>query len=144
MWKETVAVQPRFSPGIFLKGLSKSAKGRKSRQTVVSLPTAFSTESRPAPGPTHHPVQWVPVTLIKGVRRPRRASDYSPPSTLRMSRPKLPFRPYAFMTQCMLFKHRNDFTCMLLSLPYFLKNNRSIITHSDDVLIARRINWINL
>ena len=38
----------------------------------------FPNLSRPALGPTHPPVQWVPG--LSGVRRPGRGADHPPPS----------------------------------------------------------------
>jgi hypothetical protein len=35
----------------------------------------LSTESRPALGPTHPPIQWVPVALFPEVKRPRSEAD---------------------------------------------------------------------
>jgi hypothetical protein len=39
------------------------------------------TASRPALGPTHPPIQWVPGALSLGVKRPDRETDHSPPSS---------------------------------------------------------------
>jgi hypothetical protein len=36
----------------------------------------IATASRPAVGPTHPPIHWVP-----GVKRPGRETDHSPPSS---------------------------------------------------------------
>jgi hypothetical protein len=41
----------------------------------------FSTASRPAPGPTQPPIQWVPGALSLAVRRAGREADHSPPSS---------------------------------------------------------------
>jgi hypothetical protein len=41
----------------------------------------YSTESRPALGPTQPPNQWVPAPLSPGVKRPGREADHSPPSS---------------------------------------------------------------
>jgi hypothetical protein len=40
----------------------------------------FPHLSRPAPGSTQPPVQWVPG-LSRGLRRPGRDADYTPPSS---------------------------------------------------------------
>jgi hypothetical protein len=40
----------------------------------------FSTASRPAPGPTQPPIQWVPGPLSPGVKWPGREVDHLPPS----------------------------------------------------------------
>jgi len=41
----------------------------------------FATASRPAPGLTQPPIQWVPRLLPRGVKRPGHEADYSPPSS---------------------------------------------------------------
>jgi hypothetical protein len=41
----------------------------------------FSTSSRPALGSTQPPIQWVPVALSPGVKRPGREADHSPPTS---------------------------------------------------------------
>jgi hypothetical protein len=41
----------------------------------------FDTVSRPALGPTHPPMQWVPGALSLGVKRPECEADHSPPSS---------------------------------------------------------------
>jgi hypothetical protein len=41
----------------------------------------FTTASRLALGPNQPPIQWVPGAISLGVRRPRRESDHSPPSS---------------------------------------------------------------
>jgi hypothetical protein len=41
----------------------------------------FSTESRPALGPTQPPIQLVLVALSPGVKRPGREADHSPPAS---------------------------------------------------------------
>jgi hypothetical protein len=39
----------------------------------------FTTASRPAPGPTQPPIQWVAGALSLGVKRSGREADHSPP-----------------------------------------------------------------
>jgi hypothetical protein len=39
----------------------------------------FTTVSRPALESTHSPIQWVPVALFPGVKRPGREADHSAP-----------------------------------------------------------------
>jgi hypothetical protein len=41
---------------------------------------SFATASRPALGPTQHPIQWVPEALSPGIKRPGREADHSSPS----------------------------------------------------------------
>jgi hypothetical protein len=38
----------------------------------------FTTASRPALGPTHPPIHWVPGTLTLGVQQPEREADHNP------------------------------------------------------------------
>jgi len=40
----------------------------------------FTTTSRPALGPTQALIQWVPMALSLGVKRPGREVDHSPPA----------------------------------------------------------------
>jgi hypothetical protein len=42
----------------------------------------FSTASKLALGLTQPPMQWVPGALSRGVKRSRRESDHSPPSSV--------------------------------------------------------------
>jgi hypothetical protein len=44
-------------------------------------PPLFLTVSWPALGPAQPPIQWVPGTLSRGVKRPEREADHSPPSS---------------------------------------------------------------
>jgi len=37
--------------------------------------------SRPALGPTQHPIQWIPGTLSLGLKRPAREADHSHPAS---------------------------------------------------------------
>jgi hypothetical protein len=41
----------------------------------------FSTATRPAPGPTQPPIQWVLGTHSPGVKRQGREADHSPPGS---------------------------------------------------------------
>jgi hypothetical protein len=41
----------------------------------------FTAVSRLALGPTQPPIQWVPGALSRGVKRPGREADHSPPSS---------------------------------------------------------------
>jgi hypothetical protein len=51
----------------------------------------FSTASRPVPGPTQPPNQWVPGAFTPAVKRQRREADHSPPSSYAST------SPYVFM-----------------------------------------------
>jgi hypothetical protein len=42
----------------------------------------FVAASITALGPTQHPIQWVPGVPSLGVKRPGRAADHSPPSSI--------------------------------------------------------------
>jgi len=54
--------------------------GLESQQGLENF--LFTTRSRPAPGPTQPPIQWVPDTISLGVKRPVREAYHSPlPST---------------------------------------------------------------
>jgi hypothetical protein len=75
----------------------------------------YATVSRPAPGPTQHPIQWVLGSLSLGVRRPGREADHSPPSSAEIKEcVELAIRPvpqYAFVVRCSVWnKHRDNFT----------------------------------
>jgi hypothetical protein len=41
----------------------------------------FTTVSRPALGPTHPPIQWVPAAFSLGIKHPGHEADHSPTST---------------------------------------------------------------
>jgi hypothetical protein len=70
--------------------------GLEGRRLILNRGKYFllSAESRPAPGPTQPPIQWIPRTItlgIKiqwiprtitlGIKRPGREADHSPPSS---------------------------------------------------------------
>jgi hypothetical protein len=44
----------------------------------------FTTESRPALGPTQPNIQGIPGSLSLGLKRPRREADHSPPSSAKL------------------------------------------------------------
>jgi len=44
----------------------------------------FTTMSRPAPGPTHPPIQRVPGALSLGINWPGRVADHLPPSSAKV------------------------------------------------------------
>jgi hypothetical protein len=59
-------------------GLRAGRPGRDSRQGQDIV--LFFTASRPALGPTHPPVHWVPGALSPGVKRLRHEAGNLPPS----------------------------------------------------------------
>jgi hypothetical protein len=65
---------------LYIKFTLVSASGFDPRRGQRIFPLA--SVSRPALGPTQHPVQWVPGVLSPGVKtRPGRDVDHSPPSS---------------------------------------------------------------
>jgi hypothetical protein len=57
--------------------IEKSGFYFRQRQEIL----LYSTASRPALGPTHPPIQWVPGALSLGVKLPGREADHSSPSS---------------------------------------------------------------
>jgi hypothetical protein len=59
----------------------------------------LSTSSRPVPGLTQFPIQWVPGTLPPGVKRPRCEADNSPPTSVEVKNTWIysSILPYVFM-----------------------------------------------
>jgi hypothetical protein len=54
----------------------------------------FITASRPALGPTQPRIEWVPVAVSLGVKRPGREANHSPPSSAEVTpTPPLPNKP---------------------------------------------------
>jgi hypothetical protein len=55
--------------------------------------------SRPTPGSTQSPIQWVPGPISKGVKRPEREADHSPAATAEVKKLWIYISnpPYAFM-----------------------------------------------
>jgi hypothetical protein len=77
--------------------------------------------SRPAPGPTQPPIQWVPAALSLRVKQPGREAGHSAPSNAEIknawsytSTPQ-----YVFMALC-LVKHRDNFFNFTLSISDLL------------------------
>jgi len=70
----------------------------------------FATVSRPALGPTHSPIQWVPTCLSLGVKRPGREAEvknaWSYTSTFQ----------YTFMAWCSVLAKRQFYLTLLLLL----------------------------
>jgi hypothetical protein len=75
----------------------------------------FSTSSRPALGPTQPPIQWVPVALSTGVKRPRRETDHSPPTIAEVKKCGIihPVRHTPWWHSAYLVKHRANYTFYL-------------------------------
>jgi hypothetical protein len=102
----------------------------KSRDSVVCIVTGyrlddrgvrvrvpvFSAASRPAMGPTQHPIQWVP-----GVKGPGREADHSPPDSAEVKKmwvyTSTPHTSSWRSVQAV--QHRDNFTS---SLPHFRRN----------------------
>jgi hypothetical protein len=78
------------------------------------------TASRTALGHTQPPIQWVPRVLSRGVKRPGRETDHSPPTSaevkewveLHLQSPSTP--PW----RSAQLKHRDNFTSALLSTQH--------------------------
>jgi hypothetical protein len=56
----------------------------------------FFILSRPALGPTQHPIQWVPGALSPGIKPPELEADHSPPSSVEVKNGGA-IPPYVFM-----------------------------------------------
>jgi hypothetical protein len=80
-------------------------KGRSSN-TVMVKNISFSMSSRPALGPTHHPIQCVSGTLSPGVKRPGCEADHSPPTNAEVKKIWIytSTPPYASMAWCLIKK----------------------------------------
>jgi hypothetical protein len=59
----------------------------------------FSTSSRPVLGPIQPPIQWVPGAISRGIKRPGREADHSPPTSAKVKKMWIYTSPppYAFM-----------------------------------------------
>jgi hypothetical protein len=59
----------------------------------------LSTSSRPVLGPTQLPIQWIPGAFSRGVKRPGREADYSPPTSAEVKNTWIytSTPPYVFM-----------------------------------------------
>jgi hypothetical protein len=96
-----------------------SIRGRDNYGTFLN-----ATASRPAPGPTQPPIQWVQGALTPEVKRLGRDADHSPPSTAEVknmwsytSTPQ-----YVFMAWWSV-KHESTRTALpLFFLPSFLSS----------------------
>jgi hypothetical protein len=90
----------------------------------------FATASRPALGPTHHPLQWVPRVLTPRVKWPGREADHS---SLSSAEAKNAWT-CIFTSQCVfmawcLVKHKDNFT-LLLRKGHFLRNKCELLLTS--------------
>jgi hypothetical protein len=73
----------------------------------------FSTTSRLALGPTHHPIQWVPGAITLGTKQLGHAVDCSPHLVPRLRmHGAIPPLPQLFMAWY-LVKHKDNFTFTL-------------------------------
>jgi hypothetical protein len=78
--------------------------------------------SRPALGPTHSTVQWVPMALSLGVKKPGHEADHSPPSSAKVKNAwSYTSTPQVYLHGLVL-KHRT--TLPVIFLP--LSGNRFI------------------
>jgi hypothetical protein len=59
----------------------------------------FSMSSRPTLRPTQPPIQWVPATLSRGIKRQGHEADHSPPASAEVKKMWIytSTPPYAFM-----------------------------------------------
>jgi hypothetical protein len=73
-------------------------RGRSSSPARVKI-FLFSTSSRPALRPIQLPIQWVPVAVSPGVKRPGSQSDHSPPASAEVKKMWIytSTHPHAFM-----------------------------------------------
>jgi hypothetical protein len=61
----------------------------------------YSTASRLVLGPTQPPIQWVPRVISRGIKRPGRESDNSPPSSIEFKNGgAMPLLSHAFSWRC--------------------------------------------
>jgi hypothetical protein len=78
--KRIYSVVSRVSSGSIVSGYWLDDRGSIPGRGERIFPLA--SVSRPALGPTQHPVQWVPGVLSPGVKaRPERHADHSPQSS---------------------------------------------------------------
>jgi hypothetical protein len=68
----------------------------------------FTMVSRPALGPTQAPLQWAPVALFLGVKRPGREADHPICAEVKREWSHICTPQYVLMVRC-LVKHRDDF-----------------------------------
>jgi hypothetical protein len=80
----------------------------------------YSTEFRPAPGPTQPPIQRAPGAISPGVTRSGREADHSPPSSAEVKNggaiPRLPQMSSWHIAE--LIKHGDNFTFYWLAHQY--------------------------
>jgi hypothetical protein len=86
----------------------------------------FTTASRTALGPTQPPIQWIPVALSLGVKRPGSEADHSPLSSAEVKnawsytstppgclvKHRTIFKPLATSTVVSLFEVRHTFMAL--------------------------------
>jgi len=76
----------------------------------------FTTASRPAVGPTQPPIQWLPVAVSLGVKRPGAEADHSPPSSAEVKKMRgaiRPFPQYALKAWCSVKAQRQLYLYIL-------------------------------
>jgi hypothetical protein len=61
-------------------------KGGQSLSTGRDNNFHFSISSRPALGPTHPPIQWVPGITSPAVKRQEHQADQSPPTSTKIKK----------------------------------------------------------
>jgi hypothetical protein len=106
---QSYSFSPPFSPGFIFCVLSAvgiaTGYGLDDREVGVRVPVESRIFSfprhpdRPALGPTHPPIQWVPGALYPGVKRPGHIADHSPPTSAEVKETLIytSTPPYAFM-----------------------------------------------
>jgi hypothetical protein len=97
--------------------------------------------SRPAPGPTQPPIQWVPGTPLAGVKRAGREADHPPPTSAEVNKTWVytSTPPYVFVACAKLVKHRDNFTVIV-----FHCNTKYILCYSIFKDSCRVLSSLNL
>jgi len=73
---------PRLNDNKCQKDTGTECRWLKSWQWLVIF--LFTTVSRPAVGPTHPCIQWIPGALSLGVKRPGREAGHSSPTRVKV------------------------------------------------------------
>jgi hypothetical protein len=99
--------------------------------------SAASKPVRPALGPTPPPIQWLPVTLFTGIKRPGQQADHSSTSSVKVKKDwsYTSTAPHVFrgvVLKSTIDKFRLHFLQMLvLQMPSFQQQNQNSI-HAID------------